>query len=177
MNLLWNCSEIALKLLWNCEIGGNCSEIALKLLWNCSKTVQLLGTALKLLWDCAIAGNCSESALKLWNWWELLWKCSGVALNRVVQYRGGIIDGINENMMMKIAGSCCGMALLNNGTSKPSINDVTNDWINKEMTETEAIFINNRRSWYHHHRYINNLLHSDINRWKKEGVTQRSRRG
>ena len=36
--LLWNCSETALKLLWNC------SEIALKLLWNCSET------ALKLLW-------------------------------------------------------------------------------------------------------------------------------
>ena len=81
MSINVNCSETALKLLWNCSEFSNdwnrsismellryCSETALKLLWifkwwNCSDI------ALKLLW------NCPEIALKL------LWNCFETALN------------------------------------------------------------------------------------------------
>jgi len=93
---IWNCSEIARKLLCHCSgiaLGDvvklflkpfrNCPENALKVLWNCS------GIALELLRNCPNVarkrlGNCSEIALKLLgNCSEtarkLLWNCSETA--------------------------------------------------------------------------------------------------
>ena len=52
--LLWNCTKMTRKLLWNCSVAvkskqnhtklklhRHCSSIALKPLWNCSVTVNL----------------------------------------------------------------------------------------------------------------------------------------
>ena len=82
MELVRNCSEIALKLLG--YFSKNDSEMTLKLLWNCSETaLELLWNCteiiLKLLWNCSASAmelelNCSENALKL------LRNCSGTAL-------------------------------------------------------------------------------------------------
>ena len=78
MKLLWNCSEIALKLLWN----------IMKLLWNIMKLLQkLYKTALKLLWNCTETAlklllNCPKNALKVLQnlSLELLWNCTEIAL-------------------------------------------------------------------------------------------------
>ena len=72
LELLWNCSEIALKPLFNF------SQIALKLLWNCSEI------ALKILGNCSPV-SCSETALKLFRncseiAWKMIWNCSKTAL-------------------------------------------------------------------------------------------------
>jgi len=62
-NYSWNCSESALKVLWNCKINFNIqllTKTALKLLWKCSETMKST-----LIFN--YSWNCSETALKLWN--------------------------------------------------------------------------------------------------------------
>ena len=124
--LLWKCSENALKMLWLFWNWSNCSGTALKLLWNCSETavvgaVLLTGSwiTLKLLW------NCSGTAL------ELLWNCSGAGtwLNAVKLELMAVV------LYKELLRNCSGTALKRcYGVT------VVNSWLTSKMIEYKRVY-------------------------------------